>query len=119
MQVSAGRSHDQPVPAIAVAVSPAGSVSATLTDPVLVRLPLFVAVRVYTAPVWPRTKSPECVFESVMSGPFTLTVLSAVVVGHARPSRVLEPVSEAWFVNMPPGKTVEHVYVQVSPSSIT
>ena len=47
-----------PVPLMAVAVKPVGSVSVTVTAPLVEALPLLVTVIVYCAPVCPCVKSP-------------------------------------------------------------
>ena len=57
----------QPDPLIAVAVSPVGSVSVTLTVPVVATPPLLVTLMVYVAPVCPCVKFPMCVFVIVKS----------------------------------------------------
>lgn len=60
--------HVQPVPAIAVAVRPVGSVSTTETGAVVAPPPIFDAVIEYEAPICPCTKLPVCDLEMVMSG---------------------------------------------------
>lgn len=44
MHVKVPRTHDHPVPLIAVAVSPLGNVSVTVTVPLVAALPEFVTV---------------------------------------------------------------------------
>jgi len=56
------------VPPIAVAVRPAGSVSVTVTAPLVAANPELLAVIEYVAPVCPWVKLPVCDFEIVMSG---------------------------------------------------
>ena len=46
-------------PAMAVAVSPAGKVSATMTVPLVGPPPMFDTVMVYALPVWPGMKVPS------------------------------------------------------------
>src|SRR4051812_7212481 len=58
----------QPVPFKAVADSPAGSESVTVTLPVVEPVPLLAAVSVYVAPVCPWKNDPLWVFVSVRSG---------------------------------------------------
>src|SRR3954470_12307713 len=62
VHVSVRNVQFHPEPAIAVAVSPAGIVSITVTSPLVGPLlaALLPATIVYTAPVWPCTKSPLC-----------------------------------------------------------
>ena len=57
---------------IAVAVSPEGSVSTTVTVPFVGAVPAFETVRVYCAPVWPWMKSPVWLFTIVKSGMITV-----------------------------------------------
>src|SRR2546427_10076361 len=68
----------QPVPLMAVAVKPVGSVSATVTVPLVEALPLLVTVMVYCAPVCPCLKLPTWVFVMVRSG-WTIVVGSSSV----------------------------------------
>ena len=53
LHVSVARVHVQPVPAMAVAVRPAGRVSASVTAPGAEPAPMFETVIVYVAPTWP------------------------------------------------------------------
>src|SRR5262245_2407659 len=63
-----GGEHAQPVPLGApAAVSPAGSVSVTVTAPRCAACPTLLAVSTYVS-VWPRTGSPTCVLVSAKSG---------------------------------------------------
>ena len=57
---------------IAVAVSPEGSVSTTVTILLVGAEPLFDTVIVYCAPVWPWVKSPVWLFTIVKSGMITV-----------------------------------------------
>ena len=68
MQTSVAKVQVQPVPLIAVAVNPVGSVSVTVTVPLVEALPLLVTVMVYCAPVCPCVKLPTWVFVMVRSG---------------------------------------------------
>jgi hypothetical protein len=68
VQVSVANVQDQFVPAIAVAVKPAGKVSLIVTAPDVVEPPLFVTVIEYAAPLWPWTKLPEWLLLMVRSG---------------------------------------------------
>ena len=58
MQVSVPSTQFQPVPLMAVAVSPAGKVSVTVTIPLVTSVPEFVTVMEYVAPVCPCEKLP-------------------------------------------------------------
>src|SRR5207249_413059 len=75
----AGAVQDQPVPAIAVAVRPAGTVSVTVTAPLLAPSPLLCTVILYVAPVCPCVKFPLCVFVIVKSGNCMIVVVSFAV----------------------------------------
>src|ERR1051325_11663316 len=68
-----------PVPLIAVAVSPVGSVSTTLTAPEVDPAPEFVTVMVYVAPTCPCVKLPVCDFDTVKSDNCTIVVGSVAV----------------------------------------
>src|SRR5437867_6908055 len=68
----------QPVPLMTVAVKRVGSVSATVTVPLVEALPLLVTVMVYCAPVCPCVKLPTWVFVMVRSG-WTIVVGSSSV----------------------------------------
>jgi hypothetical protein len=68
IQVRVPRVQVHPVPLIAVAVSPEGNVSTTVTVPDVGPDPPLLTVRVYVAPVWPCVKLPLCVFVRVRSG---------------------------------------------------
>jgi len=68
VQTSVAKVQVQPVPLIAVAVNPVGSVSVTVTVPVVEVDPLFVTVMVYCAPVCPCVKLPTWLFVIVRSG---------------------------------------------------
>ena len=61
------------MPLIAVAVSPLGRVSVTVTVPLVVALPEFVTVIEYVAPVCPWVKLPVCDFATVRSELLTIT----------------------------------------------
>src|SRR5204862_3236929 len=67
VQVSAGRLHVQPGPLIEVAVRLAGSVSTTVTTPLVGPVPTLDAVIVYDAPICPRKRFPTWVFVTVRS----------------------------------------------------
>ena len=89
-----------PVPLIAVAVNPvAGSVSTTVTVPVLARFPKLMALMVYVAPVSPWKNepliTPACCFETIMSG-------AKIVVGSLA-------VLFATFTSPPPETVAEFV----------
>src|ERR1700730_17881274 len=68
VQDPAGCVHVQPLPAIAVAVNPVGTVSATVTVPLVTAVPEFFTVMVYVAPVCPCVKFPVCDLVIVKSG---------------------------------------------------
>src|SRR4051794_11971196 len=108
VQVSVAVVQSQPSPSIEVALSPDGSVSVTLTGPLLVWLPALLATSAYVRPLSPSVKSPVCDFASVRSAPSTVTVPSPVVAGQGRPSRVLDAARLTWFVNVPAGSVVVH-----------
>lgn len=74
MHGPAGWMQSQPIPFIAVTVSPAGAVSLTVTvfPAVFGPVPPFVTVTEYVAPACPCEKLPLCVFAIVRSGPGTV-----------------------------------------------
>ena len=75
VQVSGTRVQVQPVPLIAVAVSPLGRVSTTVTAAVVGPWPTLETVSVYVAPVWPTEKFPVWLLLIAKSGVmFTLMV---------------------------------------------
>lgn len=61
VQLREARVQVQPVPLIAVAVSPLGNVSVTVTVPLVEPVPLFVTVKTNCAPVCACVKLPVCV----------------------------------------------------------
>jgi hypothetical protein len=76
--------HDQPVPVSPVAVSPAGSVSVTVTVPDVAAVPTFDTVIAYAAPVCPCVNEPACDFAIVRSGtPGTRIVVESFDVSFA------------------------------------
>ena len=66
VQVSVASVQLQPVPSIAVAVRPLGSVSTTVTMPLDPPVPVLEARIVYCAPVCPWVKLPAWLFATVM-----------------------------------------------------
>src|SRR5207245_352515 len=78
VQVRVASVHDQPVPEIAVAVKPVGSVSATVTVPLVAPVPELVAVSVYVSPLSPWMKFPVCDLAIVMSATWLMVVGSLV-----------------------------------------
>ena len=71
--------QDHPVPAIAVAVSPEGNVSVTVTVPDVAPLPLLFTVIVYVAPACPCVKFPVCDFVMLRSASCVTVVASLAV----------------------------------------
>jgi hypothetical protein len=68
VQVRVARVQLQPLPLNAVAVNPAGSVSTTVTVPLVGRVPIFDTTIVYCAPVCPWVKLPLWLLVRVRSG---------------------------------------------------
>jgi hypothetical protein len=64
---------------MAVGVKLTGKVSVMLTVPEVGEPPLFFAVIVYVAPVWPCVKLPEWLFVIVRSGGVLMVVVSLAV----------------------------------------
>lgn len=95
VQVRFARTQLHPVPLIAVAVSPLGRTSTTVTVPLLARFPMLATVIVYVAPVSPWKKLPKigpwCVLLTMRSG----LGAGSIVVGS-------EALSFAVFVSPPP-----------------
>jgi hypothetical protein len=82
VQVTVATTHDQPVPDSAVAVSPDGSVSTTVTVlPATTSVPAASActVMLYCAPVCACVKLPTCVLVTVRSGG-NVTMVESVAV---------------------------------------
>ena len=69
----------QPVPDIEVAVRPVGSVSVTVTVPVVEAKPPLDTMIAYVAPVWPWLKLPVWVLVMVRSGIWPMVVRSLAV----------------------------------------
>src|SRR3989304_4174537 len=74
VQVSVASVQLQSVPLNAVAVSEAGSVSVTVTAPLVGPEPLLVTVMAYVAPVCPWVKLPVWVLVMVRSGNWLIVV---------------------------------------------
>jgi hypothetical protein len=69
--------HVHPVPAIDTSVIPAGTVSVTVTVPLVEPVPTFHTVTLYVAPFCPCVKFPVWLFPILNAGGFALiTVLS-------------------------------------------
>jgi hypothetical protein len=68
-----------PVPLIETSVSPPGTVSVTVTVPVVGPAPLLVTVTVYAAPVCPCVKLPLCVEVTLSTGAAVTTVESVPI----------------------------------------
>jgi hypothetical protein len=66
--VFAPAAHVQPVPAIETRVKPDGTVSVTVTVPVVAAVPVFDTVTVYVAFCCPWLKLPVCVLVIVRTG---------------------------------------------------
>ena len=64
----------QPVPAIDTSVRPDGTVSVTVTVPLVGPFPVFLTVIVYAAPVCPCVKLPLCVLAMLRTGGCPLCV---------------------------------------------
>lgn len=79
VQVTVASRQVHPVPAIAVGVSPVGTVSTILTCALTGALPTFDTTIVYCAPTWPWKKLPLCIFTTVKSGNWTIVVTSLAV----------------------------------------
>src|SRR5215470_3261908 len=62
MQASGARVQLHPVPLMAVAVSPVGKVSVTVTAPLVGPVPTLLTLTAYVAPVCPCVKLPLCDF---------------------------------------------------------
>jgi hypothetical protein len=80
--------HVQPDPAIDTSVKPAGTVSLTVTTPLVGTAPAwFDSVNVYVAPIWPKVKLPVCVFVTARTG-----VVNVVCnTGNVTPAIVMLP----------------------------
>jgi len=65
VHVTVASVHVQPVPEIAVAVNPLGTVSTTEIVPLVAVAPLLVTVSVYVLPVLPAIKFPVCALATV------------------------------------------------------
>src|SRR5262245_57543770 len=83
---------------MAVAVSPPGSESTTVTVPAVAPAPVFVTVKEYVAPVCPRVNTPTCVFVTVRSGSDPIGVTSDAVLLRMLASP--PPVTVAVFVTL-------------------
>ena len=73
MQVNVASTQLQPVPAIAVAVKPTGSVSVTVTRPEVDPAPALVTVSEYVAPTWPSENVPFATLTIVRSASDVVT----------------------------------------------
>ena len=78
--------HVHPVPNIDTSVIPAGTVSVTVTVPLVGPAPAVLdTVTVYCAFCWPGVKLPLCVFEMLSTGGFTVITVESVVLAGADP----------------------------------
>ena len=75
----------QPVPLSPVAVNPLGSVSTTVTSPLVGPVPLLRTVTVYGAPVCPCVHVPACVFVTVESATGAAVITVSVAVAVTKP----------------------------------
>jgi hypothetical protein len=76
--------HSQPLPAIDTSVKPEGTVSVTVTVPIVgPESAASDTVTVYVAPCWPNAKSPTCVFVTLRTGALAMIEVESVALAVA------------------------------------